>query len=185
MSRPSSTVKAWLPGSPSVEVVDRLSSSRCQFPKTPRIAPTSPRRFISRFNGLKIRCEYGPGGAKPSRMGKYVLGRPAGQVEPGPVRQEPEAGRGKLAPALPGQHDVELVLQAVEVEHVGRRIGKLGVAEGVGAPVGRLLLLRHIDAEQFPCEVLEAVLVGVGAGKARGGPRAIHRCRHDAERIED
>src|SRR3954447_18521298 len=98
-------------------------------------------------------------------MGKYVLGSPASQVEPGPIWQEPEAGRGKLAPTLPGQHDVELVLQGVEVEHVGRRIGELGVTKHVGTPVGRLLLLRHIDAEQLAGEVLEAVLVGVGAGK--------------------
>jgi hypothetical protein len=41
-----------------MEVVDRLSSSRCQFPETPRIAPNvAQAAFISRFNALKIRCE--------------------------------------------------------------------------------------------------------------------------------
>ena len=57
------------------------------------------------------------------------------------VRQKAEAGRGQVRPALPGQHDVQLVLQRVQVEHIGGRVGELGVAQRLGAPVGGLLLL--------------------------------------------
>ena len=52
-------------------------------------------------------------------MCENILGRPAGEVEAGPVGQEAEAGgRERLAP-LPRQQHVELLPQRMEVRHIG------------------------------------------------------------------
>ena len=61
------------------------------------------------------------------------------------------------------------------MQHIGRRIGYLRVAELIGAPVRQLLLLREIDAEHFAGKILESVLVGISAGKTRGDLGAIDR----------
>ena len=55
--------------------------------------------------------------------------------------------------------------------------------ELVGAPIGGLLLLGELDAEQLLGKVLEAVPVGEGAGEARGDLGAVDRPRHHAEAV--
>ena len=61
------------------------------------------------------------------------------------------------------------------------------VAIGIGHDVTRYYqrAVTITDAEQLAGNVLEAVLVGVGAGEPRRGARAVERLRHDAERVED
>src|SRR5258705_13869224 len=98
-------------------------------------------------------------------MRKYILGRPAREVEADPIRQEPKTRRRKVLPPFSRQKRIKLVLQRVQVQHIGCRIGDLGVRETSGAPVGQLLLLGNLDAEEIASEILEPMLVGVGARK--------------------
>src|SRR5712692_2832880 len=127
-----------------------------------------------------------PGRGTPgSRMGEDVLGRPAGQVQPHPVGEEAEAGRRQFPAPLARQHGVEPLLQGVQMQHVGSRIGYLGIAERLGAPIGELLLLRQVDPEHVAHQILEAVLVGVGAREPRRDLGAIDRPRHDAEGLAE
>ena len=63
------------------------------------------------------------------------------------------------------------------MKHVGGRVGELRLGQRVGPPVGRLLLLGDLDAEQFARQVLEPVPVGVGAGELGGDLGAIDRGR--------
>src|SRR5690348_15222224 len=114
-------------------------------------------------------------------MRKDVFGGPARQIKLHPMRQEAEAGGRKLDAMLARQHAVELVLDRVEMKHVGSSVGYLSIAEVFRAPVAELLLLRQIDAEQFSRQVFQAVLVGVGAGQPRGYFGAVHRLGHDPE----
>ena len=62
-------------------------------------------------------------------MGEDILAAPAGQIEPCPIGEEPETGCGKLAAPLQRQHRIELLLEGMEVKHVGGGIGDLGVAQ--------------------------------------------------------
>src|SRR5215471_19220510 len=101
-------------------------------------------------------------------MGKDVLGGPAGKVKPDPVRQEAKTGRREVRAPLTDENGVELFLERVQVQHIGRRVGELRVGQRLGAPIGELLLLGEVDAQHFAHEVLEAVLVGVGARDPRG-----------------
>src|SRR6266566_3983551 len=71
----------------------------------------------------------------------------------------------------------------MQVEDIPGRVGDLGSAELVGAPVGKLLLLRDVDSEQVANEILEAMLIRVGAREARCDFGAVDRCRHDTESI--
>src|SRR4051812_38789055 len=89
-----------------------------------------------------------------SGMRENVLRGPTGEIEPGAGRKEPEARRRELRAALARQHRVELLLQRMQVEHVVGRVGDLRLGQAFGAPVGELLLLRDVLAEQVPGEVL-------------------------------
>jgi len=80
---------------------------------------------------------------------KDILIRPAGKVELHPLGQKAEAGRRQFRAALARQHRIEPVLERVQVQDVGCRIGHLRVAKFLGTPVRQLLLLGEIDAEQF------------------------------------
>ena len=55
----------------------------------------------------------------------------------------------------------------------------------MGAPVGALLLLVELDAEEFLHQVLQAMPVGVGAGELGGDLGAVEGARVDAEVILD
>ena len=94
---------------------------------------------------------------------------------PPPIRRGPAATRSgrnrkqaaaRSFAALPGQHGIELFPQGMEVKHVGGGIGDLGVGELLGAPIGKLLLLGNVDAEEVADQILEPVLVGIGAHQA-------------------
>src|ERR1700729_1704589 len=100
-------------------------------------------------------------GWRSSAMSKYIFCGPSGEVEPDPVRQEPETGRSEIRTALPVQHGVELFPQGMEVKHVGCGIGDLGVGKFLGAPIGQLLLLGNVDAEEVADQILQAVLVRI------------------------
>src|SRR4051812_41657560 len=75
-----------------------------------------------------------------SGMGKDVRFRPAEQVELCPARQKVEALMGDAEPVLALEVAVELLLERVQMQHVGGRIIELSLGEGIGAPVGGLLL---------------------------------------------
>ena len=63
--------------------------------------------------------------------------------------QEIEAGLRQRRPPLARQPLVELLLERVQIAHVGRGIILLRVAQLGRAPVGGLLLLGDFLAEQF------------------------------------
>ena len=114
-------------------------------------------------------------------MRENVFRAPAGEIEPGADGEERETGGGEFLAALARQHGVELLLDGMEIEHVVGSVRDLRLGQGLGAPVGELLLLGDVLAEQVLGEVLEAVLVGVGAGELGGDLGAIERLRHHAE----
>ena len=114
-------------------------------------------------------------------MSENVLGGKAGKVKPHPVRQKAETRGGKLLAALAHEHRIELGPQRVEIEHIGGGVRHLRVAQLGGAPIGHLLLLGKFVAEDLAHQVLETMLVGIGARQARRDLGAIDRRRHDAE----
>jgi hypothetical protein len=109
--------------------------------------------------------EEAPTLASVSRVGKDVLGFPALQIEPGPRRQEGEAGLRQFGAAFARQHDIEAFAQGMQVQHVGSRVSELRFAQGRRTPVARLLLLRQLDVEHLAHQILQAMPIGVGAGK--------------------
>jgi len=87
-------------------------------------------------------------------MGKNVLGCPAGEIKPHPVRQKAEAGGGEVLAPLTREHGIEPFLESVQVQHVGSGVGDLCIGQRVGAPIGELLLLRDVDSQHFAHEIL-------------------------------
>src|SRR5690349_9241281 len=63
----------------------------------------------------------------PLTMRENVLLAPTQQIEPGTGGQELEAGPCQIGATGAYQHDVELVAQLMQMQHVGRRIGDLGL----------------------------------------------------------
>src|SRR5262245_54109648 len=101
-------------------------------------------------------------------MSKNVLCPPTAEVQPNPVGQEPEARLGQLLAPLARQHGIELRLERMQMQHVGSGIGELWLGQLSGTPVRELKLLGEVDVQKFACQVLEAMLVGIGAGESRG-----------------
>ena len=64
-----------------------------------------------------------------SRMREDVLGLPAAEIELGPGRQEVETGLRQFVAAFARQHRVEPLAQTMQMQHVGRGIGELRLAE--------------------------------------------------------
>ena len=58
-------------------------------------------------------------------MGENIRVRPAEKVELGAGRQEAEALMGNPKPVLSLQETVELVLQGMEMQHIGRCVIEL------------------------------------------------------------
>src|SRR6516225_7768485 len=136
--------------------------------------------YIEGDSADKLLNSYDSPGRGILGMGKNVLGGPAGEVKPYPVRQEAKTGRREVRAPLAEEDDVELFLERVQVQHIGRRVGELRVGQRLGAPIGELLLLGEVDAQHFAHEVLETVLVGVSARDARGDLGAIDGGSHDS-----
>ena len=115
-------------------------------------------------------------------VGEDVHRGEAGEIEPRPLRQIGEGGARQPVAPLAREHRVELLAQRVQMQHVGGGVGELRVAERLRAPVGRLLLLGDLDAEQLARQILEAVPVGVGARQLGGDLGAIDRRRPSRRR---
>ena len=105
------------------------------------------------------------------------------QIELGADRQEGEAGKRELEPPFAREHRVESLPERVEVENVGGGIAELLLRQRGGAPIGGLLLLRKIDAEEFAADILEPMPVGEGAGELGGDLGAIERRGRHIERL--
>src|SRR5213082_2048099 len=114
-------------------------------------------------------------------MCEYVFCSPAHEIEPHPIRKEAETTGRQVGAPLARQHGVKLGLQGMQMKHIRSRIGHLGICEVIGSPVGRLLLFRQVNPQDFANKVLETMLVRIGAGKARRDLRAIDRSRHRFE----
>src|SRR3712207_6233387 len=125
------------------------------------------------------------GGLERSGMRKDVRVRPAQQVELGTGGQEAEAALRDGVAVLPPEPGVQSRLHGMEVENVGCPVVELRLREGLGAPVGGLLLLREFDVQELPHEVLEPKPIRVGAGEPRGDLGAVDRSRHDPEIVEE
>ena len=84
MSRRSPTAKPWLPDLQAWRWWTGCRPRDAEMSKAPRYRPYGD--FISRFNGLKIRCEYGPVGAKFVTNGRKCPRPPSRPGRAGPDR---------------------------------------------------------------------------------------------------
>ena len=97
--------------------------------------------------------------------------------------------RGKIVEGVLGerhaaftlQHGVQLQAQGVQVQHVRGGVGHLVGAQAGRAPVGRLLHLGQLHAQQLARHVLQAMAVRIGAGQLRGDLGAVDGCGHDPQ----
>ena len=108
---------------------------------------------------------------RPSRRGR--AGRGSAEIR----------NRRRRVPSRPSRASMasSLSLQRMQIEHVVGRVGDLRLGQRVGAPIGQLLLLGDVLAEQVLGQILQAMLVGVGATQPRGDLGAVDRLRHHAE----
>jgi len=105
------------------------------------------------------------------------------EVEADAIGQIGEGGAGERGSSLALEHCVELLAQAMQIEHVRGGVGELRLAQGIRAPVRRLLLLGDLHAQKLARQILEPVPVGVGPRDLRGDLGAIDGRRHDSERM--
>ena len=91
-------------------------------------------------------------------MGKNILARETGEVEPDPIRQEAKAGLRQLFAAFAGEHDIEALFERMEMDDIGGRVGNLCFAQFWRAPIGGLLLLGQLSSR-----------FRLGASAPRGG----------------
>src|SRR5262245_16575245 len=96
-------------------------------------------------------------------MGKNVNVFKAGQVETGAHRQKTETGFGESGAALPLEHNIELGLEGMQVEHVVGGVLFLLIAQFLSRPVGTLLVLGQLNPQKLAAKVLKPVPIGVGA----------------------
>src|SRR5262249_56656849 len=87
------------------------------------------------------------------------------------------------AATLACQQCVELGLERVQMQDIGGGVAQLLVAQGVGAPVGCLLLLGELDAQKLLAEVLQPEAVGEGARELGGDLGAVDRLAANAQRM--
>ena len=76
-----------------------------------------------------------------------------------------------------------MAFEGVQVQDIRGGVGELLLGQRLGAPVGGLLLLGKVDAQQLPAEVLEAEPVGEGAGELGGDLGALDRLAAHAQRM--
>src|SRR5262249_23700251 len=114
-------------------------------------------------------------------MREDIVFRPAQKIELRPYRHEIEAGARETLAPFAIEHLIEPRLELMQVEHILGGILLLRVAQDMGAPIGALLLLVELDAEQLIDEVLETVAVGIGAGELGGDLGAVERSRIDTQ----
>ena len=88
----------------------------------------------------------------PLRAGETLLARGA--------LQEVETRLGEGKPAFTHQKRLEPRPERVQMQHVARGIGQLLAAQLGRSPVGGLLLLAQLDAEQFAAKVLQPMPIG-------------------------
>lgn len=108
---------------------------------------------------------------------------PACKIKRGARRQEVETGLGERGPALTLKKYVKLSFEIMKMQHIGSRIGTLGFGQFSSPPIGRLLLLRKINTQQFAREIFEPVPVCIGAHQTRSDFGAIDRRCFDAEAV--
>ena len=116
-------------------------------------------------------------------MGENIRRVPPQHVEPCPFGQEGKAGLGEIEPPFAPQQGLQLRPQRVQVQHIGGGVGKLLGGQLDCAPVGGLLLLRQLDAQQVAAQVAQPVAIGEGARQLGRDFRALHRRHSDAERL--
>src|SRR6266702_1175582 len=111
-----------------------------------------------------------------SRMRENVLRGPAGEIQPRPIGQEPEAGRGELGPALAREQNVELVFERVLVR-IGPRQPRrdLGAIERGRHDAERAIERRDVEAGEM--EDLQHGRIGqepLEIGRVTAGRRDLH-----------
>src|SRR5436189_1092261 len=113
-----------------------------------------------------------PGASRAARattlMREDVLLRPAFEIKQGACRQEFKAAARQFGAVLARQHCVESRAQRVQVQDVGSGVALLLVGQGRGAPIGALLLLFELDAEEILAQIAQPVPVGEGPHEPRG-----------------
>src|SRR3954470_9063373 len=127
--------------------------------------PKSARRFSERScANKKLEWDERSRKNRPALgMGENILRRPAGEVQPYPVGEKAKASGREVGATLAREHGVEPFLQGMEMQDVGCGVSDLRIGQLIGTPIGGLLLLRHLDPQHFAHEILETVLVGIGA----------------------
>ena len=108
---------------------------------------------------------------------------PACEIQLRAMGQEVETGLGDGRAVLAGQVHIELGFKLVEIQHIGRGIGALGLGEVGCAPIGGLLLLGKLDADQFAGQILKPMAIRIGAGEFRGDFGAIDRRGEHAKAV--
>lgn len=82
-------------------------------------------------------------------MREDIIFAPAGDIKQRAGGQEAEAGLREVHAAFADQHGVERQAEFVQIEHIVAGIFDLLGADGLCAPVGRLLLLVEFDMQEF------------------------------------
>src|SRR3546814_847161 len=106
---------------------------------------------------------------------EYVGFRPSRKVQQCAVGQEIETGLRKLRAAFTRQPAIEFRSQQMQIAHVRRSIILLRIREFRSAPIGALLLLGNLLAQQFAHQLFQSVTVSIGAYQTRGSLGAIGR----------
>src|SRR5262245_43786498 len=159
-----------------------MAPARRGRPRAGRAGPTGKAytfKEIARISYRSVRLRTSPS----LGVGKDILTRPAGEVEPYPIGEEPKTRCRQIRAPLPNEDGVELLLEGMQVQLVRRRIGELRVGERLSAPIGELLLFREVDAEHLAHQVLKTMLVGIGPSDPRGDLGAIDRRGHNTQAL--
>ena len=114
-------------------------------------------------------------------MGENIGFRPAFKIKQGSGGEKIETVGGQFGAIFARQPNFQFIAQLVQIKHVRGRIFHLLRGQFVSAPVGTLLLFGNLNAGQLAAQILEAMILRIGAGQFGGDFGAIDRCGHDAE----